>query len=174
MTEKVLIPRVSSFFPSFETRVKAQEIVKNNPPEKFQNYKDWFFFIHIDPAQRYVHSFGMVVGTFFFAMIFIEWSLLSILYYLLGVFFFYGFGLISHFTYDKGQAKSHPRYFHLTIFITAYFNFLTLFGMYDKALRRFIDKYPFTTKEFDLIEVKKTQLLSHLLTPGGRHCAKSK
>jgi len=174
LIENILIPRISTFFPSSHTRTLAQSTVRNNPPEKFQSYQDWFFFIHIDPAQRYVHSIGMVIGTIFFMMLFIEWSYWSFLYYILGVFFFYVVGIISHLIYDKGEAKSHPRYFAVTFLTTIQFNLLTLFGMYDKKLREFLKKYPFVAEEYDLIEIKKSQLIFHLLTPGSRHDAGSK
>ena len=129
----------------------------------FKTYNDWFYFIHIDPAQRIVHAFGMFAGSYFFIMLFLEWSFKSIVYYLLGVFFFYVLGIISHLIYDKGTAKSDPKYFIPTFIPVIKFNILTSLGIYDNSLRRFCDKYPFTVKAYDLVEINGFSLIPFLL-----------
>lgn len=158
----ILVPKNSRFFPSKEQRNLSSQRIKEYPPEKFETYNDWFFFIHIDPVQRFIHAFGMYVGSFFFIMIFIEWSKLSFLYYLLGVFFFYGLGVISHAIFDKGTAKSEPKYFITTLKDVIYFNLATTFGFYDKALRRFIKKYPFVIDAYQLEEINRAHLIKFL------------
>jgi hypothetical protein len=105
----------------------------------------------------------MYVGAFFFTMLFVEWSLKSIGYYLLGVFFFYVLGIISHLIYDKGTARSEPKYFIKTLPAVISINFLTSIGLYDSSLRKFCEKYPFTHEAFELIELKPKDLLPHLL-----------
>ncbi len=162
MTKTKLIPLEARFFPSKEQRLNSKRRNQEYTKDDFETYNDWFYFIHIDPAQRFVHAFGMYVGTFFFAMIFIEWSILSILYYLLGVFFFYVLGIISHFIYDSASAKSEPKYFLHTLIPVIKFNLLTTFGGYDKSLRAFTKKYPFVIKAYDLVEVPTNKVISHL------------
>ena len=158
----ILIPKNSRFFPTDEQRQQSAARVLDYPPEKFESYNDWFFYIHIDPVQRMIHAFGMYVGLFFFVMIFIEWSYLSIFYYLLGVFFFYGLGVISHLIYDLGKAKSAPRYFLSTLVVVIQFNLATTFGYYDKRLRKFIKKYPFVINAYELQEIKRSHFFKFL------------
>ena len=159
----ILVPKNSRFYPSKEQRELAAKRVNSFTPEKFDAYNDWFYFIHIDPVQRLIHAFGMYVGLYLFVMIFIEWSTLSWLYYILGVFFFYVLGIISHQIYDKGQAKSEPKYFLPTFMVVIKFNLQTTFGFYDKGLRDFVKKYPFVKEAYELEEIPRSQLLSHLL-----------
>ena len=159
----ILVPKNSRFFPTTEQRKQSAARVQNYPPEKFETYNDWFFYIHIDPVQRMIHTFGMYVGLFFFTMIFIDWSYQSIYYYLLGVFFLYGLGVISHLIYDQGQAKSAPRYFLSTLIVVIEFNLATTFGYYDKKLRKFIEKYPFVKEAYELEEIKRRDFFKFLI-----------
>jgi hypothetical protein len=154
---RILIPEDSRLFPSPEIVARNRQIILDNPPQKFASYWDWFHFIHIDPVQRWIHLIGMIIGSYFYVMIFIEWSLLSWLYYLLGVIFFYGAGLISHLLYDTGAAKSDPRYFHITLWAVIHINLRTLTFTYDSWLRDFLRKYPFSSEYFKLREKSLTE-----------------
>jgi hypothetical protein len=95
-------------------------------------------------------------------MLFLEWSLMSVAYYLLGVFFFYVLGIISHLIYDKGTAKSDPKYFIPTLIPVIKLNLFTVIGMYDGSLRDFCKKYPFTIKAYELVEIKSFSLIPFL------------
>ena len=159
----ILLPKYSCFFPNNLAREKARQRVLNYPPESFESYNDWFFFIHIDPVQRFIHAFGMYVGLYFFFMIVIDWGPRSFYYYLVGVFFFYGLGVVSHAIFDKGTAKSHPKFFLSTLPIVIKFNLLTTFGQYDNELRKFIKKYPFVADAYELEEVPRNKAIQHLL-----------
>ena len=132
------------------TKAKNLKRVLAFGPERFDCYQDYFFFVHIDPVQRFWHSMGMVVGLFFFTMLFYSWSIWSILFYFLGVFFFYGIGVISHAYYDGHSGKSEIKYFHITTPTVIKINLLTLSGLYQKYLDKFIQKYPFTVEAFEL------------------------
>lgn len=158
----ILIPRHSRFFPNASQRQLSAQRNVQYQKGLFKSYNDWFYFIHIDPAQRYLHSFGMFVGIFFFAMIFIEWSKLSFIFYILGVFFFYVLGIISHLIYDKGTARSEPKFFISTLLPVISINITTLLGSYDHNLREFIKRYPFVLEAYDLIEIDKRDVLSHM------------
>lgn len=143
-------PKNSKWIMDPSTREKNLARVEKYGPENFDSYGDYFFFVHIDPIQRFWHSMGMVVGTFFFFMLFYVWSSWSFLYYVLGVFFFYGIGVISHAYYDGHSGRSEVKYFHVTTPVVIKINLLTLTGTYQKYLQKFIKKYPFTLEAFDM------------------------
>jgi len=143
-------PRNSKWIVDSKTRSVNLARVDKYGPEHFENYQDYFFFVHIDPIQRFWHSIGMIIGTYFFFMLFYSWNIWSILYYFLGVFFFYGFGVISHAYYDGHSGRSEAKYFHLTTPTVIKINLLTLTGTYQKYLNTFIKKYPFTVDAFDM------------------------
>jgi hypothetical protein len=147
-----LRPRNTSLFISSQMRESNSERVKIYGPNKFNSYEDWFFFVHIDPYQRFWHCIGMFIGTFFFFMLFYSWSLWSLIYYPLGVFFFYGLGVLSHRYYDGNSGMSHPRYFYKTTFTVIKINLYTILGLYNRELQRFVKKYPFVLEAFELKE----------------------
>jgi hypothetical protein len=125
--------------------------------EKFQSYNDWFYFIHVDPFIRFWHALGMCLGfCFYFKTFYLFMNkglVLSLLpHFLIGVFFFYFLPLISHYYYDRGSAKSTPDRFHSTLIPVIHINLMTLTGQYDKWLRKFVEKYPFTTDAWQLEE----------------------
>jgi hypothetical protein len=169
MEQTNLIPRNARVIPSLVDRVRCGEIVQNNPKDKFDNIQDWFFFIHIDPVQRFIHSFGMIMSLPFYGLMFytaisreITWT---ILYYLIATFFFYVLGIISHYIYDYAQAKSEPKNFLATFPTIIRINLKTLLGSYDLELREFVKKYPFTVTEHELFECPKSQIIGHLFSP---------
>jgi len=160
---KVLVPRHSRLFPSQEFREECRQRIAAHPPNRFETYNDWFYFIHIDPVQRWIHAFGMFVGTFFFGAMLWAWSWWSLPFYGLGVFFFYGFGVISHKIYDRGEAKSDPKYFLTTLWPVIAINLTTVLFLYDRQLRTFVLKYPFVREAFDLVEIERSSVPSHVL-----------
>lgn len=165
MKEKmVLLPKKSRFYPSASLREFARRRNAAYPKEFFQTYNEWFYFIHIDPIQRFIHVFGMITGLIFFGLMIINWGLISFIYYILGAFFFYGIGIISHLIYDKGSAKSERKYLLTTFYPVIRINVLTLFGRFDQDLRKFINKYPFVKDAYELEEVPKTKIFSFLIT----------
>lgn len=126
-------------------------------PDKFQTYNDWFYFIHVDPFLRWVHAIGMMIGCIlYYFSAYQLWltgfGLSVVVKFLIGVFFFYFLPLISHYIYDGGSAKSTPDKFHSTLIPVIHINLLTLTGTYDKWLRKFIVKYPFTVEAWQLEE----------------------
>ncbi len=152
-----LIPNFSHILPSAKVKLIHEERNAAYTADKFQNYNDWFYFIHIDPVLRWWHSFGCIIGSFFFVRLGfslyyggLSWE--AGRYYLLGVFFFYVLPLISHLVYDGGSAKSTPDKFHSTLLPVIHINYLTVTGQYDKWLRKFKDKYPFTDEAWKLEE----------------------
>ena len=163
MSTKLLIPSYSSFIPSSKQREHASQINKEYPLDRFDNASDWFFFFHIDPVQRFIHTFGMGVGSIFFAWAIWEWSLLSFLLWGIGVFFFYCLGVISHAVYDKTSAPVERSHLVTTFWPVTLINLHTAFGVYDRQLRQFVEKYPFTVQAHSLIEIERKNLVKHLL-----------
>lgn len=154
-----LVPEYSQLVPSKDLRQIHQERQHLYPAEKFETYNDWFYFIHVDPIIRWWHAIGMMVGFLFYIIAGYETWILGLSWkvaieILIGVFFFYFLPLISHFLYDGGSAKSTPDKFHSTLIPVIHINLLTLTGRYDKWLRKFILKYPFTTQAWKLQERK--------------------
>ncbi len=161
----LLVPKNTRFFPNHGQRLLSANRNTKYTLEMFDTYNDWFYFIHIDPAQRYLHAFGMFVGTYFFILMAFYWGAISIIYYLLGVFFFYVLGILSHLLYDMGTARSSPKYFMQTFIPVVRINLLTTIGRYDQSLREFVKKYPFTIEAYDLEEVSKRNLIRLLIGP---------
>jgi hypothetical protein len=154
-----LIPKSTRFFPNKSTRLFHVERNAQFGPEKFQTYNDWFYFIHVDPVIRWWHAIGMVIGMIFYIFAGIDiwifglsWSVVFKI--LTGVFFFYFLPLLSHFIYDGGGAKLSPNKFHSTLIPVIHINLMTLTWQYDSWLRKFIEKYPFTTTAWNLEEKK--------------------
>lgn len=153
----VLFPRNSILFPTRESRERHLKRNALYPVEKFATYNDWFHFIHLDPYTRRVHAFGMISGSFLYvfaayhALIF-GLSLKVLALILAGAFFFFFLPLLSHYFYEGGTAKSAPDKFHSTFIPVIHINLMTLTGTYDRWLRNFIVKYPFTVDAWDLEE----------------------
>ena len=165
----LLYPRLSRFKPSED--IRAQGLTRNQAYklEDFENLEDWFFYTHIDPAQRIIHAIGMILGIIFFIQcvfaLFNQQWLGLFAFYLIGVFFYYVSGIISHQFYDAGTGRSHPKYLLPTFLPVIKINTATLNGSYDRRLREFVAKYPFVHEAYDLIEVPYSQRF-HFLTSG--------
>ncbi len=147
----------SRLFPSRESR--AFHIARNAKftPDKFENYNDWFYFIHVDHYLRWTHAISMMVGFFlYFISAYKLWifglKLDTVLTFFFGMFFFYFLPLISHYIYDAGTAKSTPDKFHSTLIPVIHINVMTLTGSYDRWLRKFVEKYPFAHEAWALEE----------------------
>lgn len=160
---KIIRPKNSKWIADDELRKFNSKRVLDYPVEKFETFEDWFYFVHIDPYQRFWHTLGMFVGTFFFFMLFYSWSALSFVYYPLGVFFFYVLGIISHLYYDGGNGKSDWRFFHRSTSVVIKVNTLTFFGLYPLSLAKFIKKYPFVLEAYDLEITEKPSIWDNFI-----------
>lgn len=154
---KAYISRHSRLVPTKSSREFHLERNSRYTPDKFQTYNDWFYFIHVDPFIRWIHAFGMIVGCFLYIISIYEFIIFGfgwapVIKFFVGMFFFYFLPLISHFIYDGGTAKSTPDKFHSTLIPVIHINLLTITGRYDKWLRQFIQKYPFTVEAWQLEE----------------------
>lgn len=155
--KKVLIPRSARLIPSRESLRFHRERNATYTFDKFETYNDWFYFIHIDPFLRWIHAVGMMIGIFFYSISLLGfwvygWSTAPILHFFAGAFFFYFLPVISHYIYDGGTAKSTPDKYHSTFLPVVHINLMTLTGTYDRWLRKFVEKYPFTREAWELEE----------------------
>ncbi len=161
MHRTILYPSQSRFLPSQE--IRDQALMRNSKYKlrDFETLEDWFFYTHVDPVQRMIHAIGMFIGLSFFGLcsyfLFSENWPLTALFYLLGVFFYYVSGIISHQFYDAGTGRSRPKDLITTFIPVIKINLATTFGSYDDKLRAFIAKYPFVTEAYQLIEVRHTR-----------------
>jgi len=157
-----LVPATTRWIPNRWSRQLSRERVRDYDSSQFETYADYFFFLHIDPVQRFWHSYGMFAGIGFFTGLFLNWNVwpLNLIFYLLGVLHFYGFGLISHLVYDGGSAKTEGRHFWDTMPTVIYFNTLTATFQYQKALKKFIRKYPFVIEAYGLRSQEKLQTVN--------------
>ncbi len=154
---KIYVSKITRIIPTRESRSIHADRIAKYTPDKFQTYNDWFYFIHVDPVVRWIHAFGMVVGTFLYVisayeLIIFGFGLSFLVKFFVGMFFFFFLPSISHFVYDGGGARSTPDKFHSTLIPVIHINLMTLTGKYDQWLRKFIQKYPFTVEAWKLEE----------------------
>lgn len=148
-----LIPSNTRWIPNKASRQASQDRLDRYGADLFESYNEYFFFMHVDPVLRFWHTIGMFAGTLFFVMLAIKWNVwpLNLTYYLLGVLFFYGFGILSHYAYDGGDAKTGVSRFVSTFPTVVRFNLLTATGLYQRELRKFVAKYPVTVEAYGLL-----------------------
>src|SRR5262245_24250564 len=137
---KVYVPANSRWIPTAVSRQRNLSINRACGEERFECFTDWFFFTHIDPVLRFWHTLGMFGGLILFAVAFVLWNGWSLLIGLVGVFFFYGFGLISHLAYSSGSGVSDPARYHRSSSTLIAINFWTASGIYHKKLETFLRK----------------------------------
>lgn len=152
-----LICKFSRLIPSRESRQFHMARNAIYTADKFESYNDWFYFIHVDHYLRWIHAVSMVIGFFlYFISAYKLWifgfKADTVITFFIGMFFFYFLPLISHYIYDGGSAKSTPDKFHSTLIPVIHINVMTLTGTYDSWLRKYIQKYPFTTEAWQLEE----------------------
>jgi hypothetical protein len=153
MAKKDLFPRNSCWIPTRESRAICRQRVTAAQPSQFKSYQDYFFFLHIDPVLRFWHTIGMFAGVAFFVLLVLNWTnwYWNVGFYLLGVLFFYGFGILSHYAYDGGAAKTVRKHFLDSTPTVIYINLLTVSFLYQKRLCEFVREYPFTVTAYDLV-----------------------
>lgn len=156
-----LVPKSARLIPTAQSRKFHQERNDKFTPDKFKQYNDWFYFIHVDPFLRWVHAVGMTIGLILYFFSAYEFWIFGmtlgvVTKFLIGAFFFYFLPLISHYIYEGGGDKPTPDKFLTTLIPVIHINLLTLTGQYDKWLRVFIVKYPFTIEAWQLEERERT------------------
>ena len=160
---KTFTGRHFRLIPSKESREFHIKRTLHYTPDKFESYNDWFYFIHVDPYMRWIHALGMVIGVILYLFSAIQiilngfgWK--PVIEFFVGMFFFYFLPLISHHIYDGGKANATPDKFLPTLIPVIHINLLTITGTYDKWLRKFMVKYPFTKEAWALEDKPEPKL----------------
>lgn len=112
--------------------------------DHFKNSWDYFIYLHLNDTTRYLHLIGTLIGVALFpwAMyhFFASWNVGPTFVF---VFFYYGFGFISHYICD-GQISQTWKQLMLTYKYAVRMNLLSLFAKYSAEEKRFKGLYPET------------------------------
>ena len=149
-------PRVLAWWPTSAQRAVARDRVLETPPEAFESFQDYFFFIHIHPLNRAVHVMGMLMGIPIFIasgawLLAGSWWCVPV--FLVGHVFFTGFGIAGHVLYDgTAMARTSRANFFKAFPWVVRINLETLTGRYPVRLAAFVERYPWVKDRWDLIE----------------------
>lgn len=122
-----------------------KELINNLTPESFDNYYDYFYYLHLNDHVRLLHVIGMVVGLIVLAFAIYYMSfILFIIYSLL----FYGMGFISHALFDGTPSKTASEAPWKSFIYATKINILYMLGKCPKLDKEFLEKYPFCAKSF--------------------------
>ncbi len=127
-------------------RNQRKELINGYLPNDFENYEDYFYYLHLNKNVRIMHLVGMIGG-----LILLPYALYSLKWwtFVLYFFLFYGFGYISHWLFDgvvsRTAAEAPWKSF---IYATK----INLQCMWPRQMairdREFYQKYPFVGKVF--------------------------
>jgi hypothetical protein len=108
----------------------------------FENYEDYFLYLHLNSRTQLLHALGTIIGMLMFPWavyrLFIAFDVLpSVLY----VAAYYGSGYISHILCDGKVSKTvgQPT---LAYFWVTTMNFKFLMGLIGEDEKAFMKKYP--------------------------------
>ena len=138
---------LAALVPTRAARDRSRRRVQAYGPERFDSYRDYFCFGHIDPVLRWWHAIGMVIGALLFSVAVLGRRPLV---FLLGVAFFYGAGYVSHVVYDGGAARTDRRWFLPSTKWIVEINLRTLGGRFEPLLRDLAARYPFVREAYGL------------------------
>lgn len=125
------------------TRAFRKLHINSYSRDHFGNGWDYFLYLHINDATRYVHFWGTIIGSLLFpiAMYMLYKNLNNYGWYLACLFFYYFTGFISHFIFD-GHSSETWRQFFKSYKYALKMNHLTLLGRWPEAEKEFFVKYP--------------------------------
>ncbi len=128
------------------TRLQRSEQINDFMPQDFENYEDYFYYLHLNQRVRIMHLIGMLGGLCLlpYALITLKWWLF-VLYFIL----FYGFGYISHWIFDGAVSRTAAEAPWKSFIYATKINLLSLRPKYMKKLDdQFYRKYEFVSKVF--------------------------
>ncbi|PKL75932.1 MAG: hypothetical protein CVV27_12855 [Candidatus Melainabacteria bacterium HGW-Melainabacteria-1] len=162
------------------SRSFRQKHIKTYQIADFDSFDDYFLYIHLNPAVRWAHAWGAVLGV-----ILLIWGLYMLLAerswiaLIVGVGLYYGVGFVSHYVFDgvffetgkyqQGSAAS-PQQTYLQSYRSLIQLILATLSGKDQALEKaFWARYPHTRWIFDATSTESEQapssadqlLLSH-------------
>lgn len=125
--------------PTTSKRERKERLESLNPSE-FGSYRDFFYALHLNQRTQQMHLIGALIGPIFFVLSIVH---LNVWFFLINLFFFYGFGFLSHYLFDgvvSRTAKEAPwGSFRFALEI----NWFCLTGKMKKIEQDFLLKYPF-------------------------------
>lgn len=130
-------------------RASRKKLLYQYQPSDFENYYDYFFYLHLNDSVKTMHNVGMITGLLLlpFAIYFMN-IYLFVIYFI----FFYGFGFISHWIYDGNVSRTAGEAPWLSFKYATKINLLALTGKIHKQEEEFLKKYPFTKKVYTEIK----------------------
>lgn len=126
-------------------RSKCLLTVKSN---QFDNYFDYYVFLHLNQVVILFHCIGMIVGFSFLGLAIAN---LSWVYLLLFFATLNGFPHMSHIYFDGIVSPATGETFGLSIFYAIKLNLIFLSGGYSRFEKRYCEKYPFVTNYYSKI-----------------------
>ena len=109
------------------TKFDRKELIEKFTPEDFENYEDFFYYLHLNNNVRYMHLIGMFGGLIFlpFAFYLMTWWAFAIY-----IILFYGFGYISHMIFDGLVSRTAAEAPWKSFIYATKINLLALQGHY--------------------------------------------
>lgn len=127
-------------------RNQRKDVINNFMPNDFENYEDYFYYLHLNQKVRIMHLVGMLGGLLLlpYAIYTLKWWLF-VIYFVL----FYGFGYISHWIFDGVVSRTAAEAPWKSFIYATKINLMCLRPKYVKELdEAFYKKYPFVAKVF--------------------------
>lgn len=122
------------------TKLQRKRELNKLEPSEFESYRDSFIALHLNTYTQLMHLIGAIIGILFFILSIYFHNLIL---FLINIFFFYGFGFLSHYLFDgiiSRTAKEAPwgsfRY-------AVELNILFLTGKIKSIEQELFSKYPF-------------------------------
>lgn len=122
-----------------------KELINSLTPKDFDNYYDYFYYLHLNDHVRLLHVIGMLVG-----LIILPFALyyMSLILFIIYFFFFYGMGFISHALFDGTPSKTASEAPWKSFIYATQINSYYLLGKCPKLDQEFLKKYPFCLKVY--------------------------
>lgn len=130
------------------SRAFRKQYINTYQYEDFDNFEDYFLYLHLNPRVLWMHFLGA-----FFAIPFLPWAVWEMYH---GVFWpflaytalFYGSGFSSHWLNEGKISRTTPDY-GPSYFYVININFRILTGNYQQYEANYLAKYPHTRWVYD-------------------------
>lgn len=127
------------------SRKSRQELLYKYGPQDFENYYDYFFYLHLNNDVKNMHNVGMVGGLILLPFAIYYMNLYLFIIYIA---LFYGFGFLSHWIYDGKVSRTAGEAPWLSFVYATKINVMTMTGQIKKAEDQFFSKYPFAKEAY--------------------------
>lgn len=126
-------------------RKRRSQTLLEVPSTKFENYFDYYVFIHLNTRVQIMHVTGMLLGLLFLylAIVHLSWTFL-----ILHLICFNIIPLASHWIFDGIHTPTATGALFVSIWFAIKINMWLLTGQQKKKESQFILKYPFAEAYF--------------------------